>query len=937
MFGVVIGNSTTCVVDSQTNEEINCTTTLSAFGSYPVFMHSRSRGQAILAASVTSDEISGHAISLDGLRDEDEDNSIPPLYPIFSYKLRVTAFSPCSGSLAGGTEVMIEGEGFGDNSSNVMVSDGNGRSCQVTTVTPTLIRCRTSPHNSTLMAGDLMQSTKQALFRVLVHGFEAMYVLNQMEMGTASGEQCPSCHSLQSQMSPPLFVYSPCDTPLVTGVYPNIATLTSQIKISGQRFSTEQDSVSVEFGDGHRCNLISVTMTSIICQLNQSSQPPPFTALPVRVYVRSVGSALIQSSNNSISINPIITQFSPSAGSIFGGNRLTINGGPFLERNASVRVGGRLCLSPQVSYDYIMCTVPAANTPENTTIQVSFEASNQLAMCREGTMQCSYGYSESSTPRVTGLSPSTIGGGGQLGTFTITGSNLNSTDIVITIGPYRCTNVTIVSTTEITCSELVLAQQSNRAKRVVSNAGTPPAGLYSVSILIPDLGFSRLEAGTGTIVSTLNITSVTPSAGSVAGGTIITLIGSGFHSDAQQNVVTIGNKNCTVTASSYTSLSCCTSPQPHGLYSLKVIINGVLASAEYHHCISKTPTVTSISPSEGRHGNEVIILGTKFSNVISDMTVMIGGSPCAVSMSNETAVKCTLGAGLAGEYPVTVHVSGLGRSLGNVSFRYVLSVSSVSPTQGSFAGQSVLTLNGVGFNPVSIYITVCNRSCLPTSIPPNTTIFTCTLPSFTDLLSSSHPCDVVVSSLGWTMVINDGYTLQQSLTPRVTAVNRTRGGTGGGSIIEITGEGFTASVAVTIAMATCNVTSFTPTKIVCVTGRSTRTIRAPIMVFVEDKGFAISSVVFHYLDLWSSRFTWGGESPPVAGDFVVVPKGQTLVLDVRTEVLRVLLIQAIADCDVDGHWIEADSIKSENALSSKATLCGRDTAHTQHISEGDIP
>ena len=91
-----------------------------------------------------------------------------------------------------------------------------------------------------------------------------------------------------------------------------------------------------------------------------------------------------------------------------------------------------------------------------------------------------------------------------------------------------------------------MVNRCNRAKRVVSNAGTPPAGLYSVSILIPDLGFSRLEAGTGTIVSTLNITSVTPSAGSVAGGTIITLIGSGFHSDTQQNVVTIGNKNCTV-------------------------------------------------------------------------------------------------------------------------------------------------------------------------------------------------------------------------------------------------------------------------------------------------------------------------------------------------------------------------------------------------------
>ena len=915
MFGVVIGNST-CVVDSQTNMEINCTTTPSAIGSYSIFMHSRSRGQAILQATVTDDDISEHAISLDGSRDEDD--AISDLYPIFSYKLRVTAISPCSGSLAGGTEVMIEGEGFGYNSSNIMVADGNGRSCQVTSVMPTLIRCRTSPHNSTLMVSDL-QSAKQAMFRVHVHGFEAMYdkdMLDIMEMDTGSGEaQCQSCRTLQSQTSLPLFVYSPCDTPLVTGVYPNMATLTSQITISGERFGTDKDSVAVEFGDGHKCDVNSVTMTSIVCQLNQSSEPPPFVALPLSVHVRGVGSALMQSSNNSISINPIITQFSPSAGSIFGGNRVTVNGGPFSERNASVRVGGRLCLSPQVSYDSIMCTVPSANTPENAeenaTIQVSFEGTNQLAMCRDEMMQCNYGYSESSTPRVTGLSPSTIGGGGQLGTFTITGSNLNRMDIVITIGPYRCTNVTIVSSTEVTCSELVLTQQSNRAKRLVSNDGTPPAGLYTVSILVPDLGFSRLESGTEMVTSRLNITSVTPSAGSVAGGTIITMTGFGFHSDLQQNMVTVGNKNCMVTASSYTSLSCRTSPQPHGMYSLKVTINGVLASAEYDHCLSKTPTVTSISPNEGQLGNMVVISGTNFSSVISDMTVMIGRSPCAVTMSNETTVKCTLGAGLAGEYPVSVHVSGLGLSLGNVSFRYVLSVSSVSPTQGSFAGQSVLTLNGVGFNPLSIYITVCNRSCLPTSIPPNTTTFTCTLPSFTDLLTSSHPCDVVVSSQGRTMVLSNGYTLLESLTPTVTAVNRTRGGTGGGSIIEITGEGFTAPVTVTIAMATCNVTSSTSTKIICVTGRSSRTIRAPIMVFVEGKGFAISSVEFYYVDLWSSRFTWGGQSPPVAGDFVVIPKGQTLVLDVRTEVLRVLLIQGgelIFDDEADGVELHSENV-----------------------------
>ena len=41
---------------------------------------------------------------------------------------------------------------------------------------------------------------------------------------------------------------------------------------------------------------------------------------------------------------------------------------------------------------------------------------------------------------------------------------------------------------------------------------------------------------------------------------------------------------------------------------------------------------------------------------------------------------------------------------------------------------------------------------------------------------------------------------------------------------------------------------------------------------------------FHY------RFTWGGQEPPVEGDFVIVPKGQTLSIDVDTPVLRILLI-----------------------------------------------
>ena len=201
----------------------------------------------------------------------------------------------------------------------------------------------------------------------------------------------------------------------------------------------------------------------------------------------------------------------------------------------------------------------------------------------------------------------------------------------------------------------------------------------------------------------------------------------------------------------------------------------------------------------------------------------------------------------------------------------------------------------------------------PTSIPPNLTTLTCTIPSFTDLYSNSttHACNVTVSSVGMTTIISPGHTFRRNLTTMVTAVNRTRGGTGGGSVIEITGSGFTAPVTVTIASVTCTVISYDENTIVCETGPSRRTVRAHIMVSVEGKGFAISSVMFHYLDLWSSRFTWGGRDPPVAGDFVIVPAGQTLVLDVRTEVLRILLIQGgelIFDDEADGVELHSENV-----------------------------
>lgn len=131
-------------------------------------------------------------------------------------------------------------------------------------------------------------------------------------------------------------------------------------------------------------------------------------------------------------------------------------------------------------------------------------------------------------------------------------------------------------------------------------------------------------------------------------------------------------------------------------------------------------------------------------------------------------------------------------------------------------------------------------------------------------------------------------------------------------------------VSVTIAGSVCNVSSSTATTITCVTGAQRQSQETKVRVSIADRGvakmvrtqgptprlsviftefpssqfhslalffFSQDNADFFYIDVWSSRFTWGGLSPPEKGTFAVITKGQTILLDTNTPVLKMLLIQ----------------------------------------------
>ena len=94
-----------------------------------------------------------------------------------------------------------------------------------------------------------------------------------------------------------------------------------------------------------------------------------------------------------------------------------------------------------------------------------------------------------------------------------------------------------------------------------------------------------------------------------------------------------------------------------------------------------------------------------------------------------------------------------------------------------------MTLTGSGFLASETAATVCGTACTEVSVSASE--YVCSTPT-----GSNGVCDVVVTVRGVTMTQAASYTYDSSLETTVTGVTPIRGGTGGGTVITITGTNF---------------------------------------------------------------------------------------------------------------------------------------------------
>gem|GEM_PF-1714603 len=262
-----------------------------------------------------------------------------------------------------------------------------------------------------------------------------------------------------------------------------------------------------------------------------------------------------------------IAGVAPNSGPTAGGTNVTITGSGF-DRSATVTFGGVAA----VSVTYISSTQLQAVTPAHASGTVSVAISQKLSQ----SATLAGGFTYSSSLGVSGISPTsgpTTGGT----VVTITGAGFQA-GASVAFGSVNSSTATVASSTEI-------------------DALSPPENSGTVSITVTNAdGQSALLPSAFTFTSGPSISSVTPNSGPVTGGTVVTILGSGFQSGT--SVAFGGVSAASVKFVSSTELQAVTPSSPAGTVAVAVANSSTQTAAlaagfTFFHTVSLAWTASS--------------------------------------------------------------------------------------------------------------------------------------------------------------------------------------------------------------------------------------------------------------------------------------------------------------------------------------------------------
>lgn len=305
------------------------------------------------------------------------------------------------------------------------------------------------------------------------------------------------------------------------------------------------------------------------------------------------------------------------------------------------------------------------------------------------------------------------------------------------------------------------------------------------------------------------VLSISPQAGPVAGGTAITISGTSF---TAVQYVDFDGQHVAPTSSTSTLIAVVSPAHAAGVVSLRVVTTAGQSpeTAADDFTYVNVPTVTSVSPNLGgtAGGTSVTIHGTNLAGVTS---VRFGDSIVGPTWADSTTVVAQSPAHAAGVVHVRV-VSAGGTSPTSAldQFTYISSgpvVTNVTPRVGPTSGGTLITIDGSGFLGAA-YVSFGGVNVVPWSVTDTRIV----------VFSPAHAAGLVhlrvtVGATTSPSTLADDFTYSTGL-PVVTDVSPRNGPVQGGTVVTITGSGFSSATSVIFGDVAVLPASVTETQIV---------------------------------------------------------------------------------------------------------------------------
>jgi CTP:molybdopterin cytidylyltransferase MocA len=474
--------------------------------------------------------------------------------------------------------------------------------------------------------------------------------------------------------------------PTVSGIAPSSGPAAggTGVTITGTNFVS---GASVTFGGTAATNVVVVSGT----QITATTSAHAAGAVTVTVTNPDTQSGSLTNGFTYVAA-PTVSNVVPNSGPAAGGTGVTITGTNFVS-GASVTFGGGAATNVVV----VSGTQITATTPAHAGGAVNVVVTNPDT--QSGTLVNGFTYTSGTAPTVSSVSPNSGPAAGGTG-VTITGTNFVS-GATVTFGGTAATNVVVVNGTTITATTAAHA-----------------AGAVTVTVTNPDTQSGSLANGF-TYAAAPTVASVTPNNGLAAGGTNVTIAGTGFVNGA---TVTFGGTAATnVVVVNGTTITATTPAHAAGAVTVTVtnpdtqggsLTNGFTYNAAVAIGFAQVAAATPQTPTQ------VVTVTYPGAQTIGDLNVVVVGwndtSSTVVQVSDSAgnnyslAIGPTTGTGLRQSIYYAANIKG-GSNTVTVQFN--------QPAQ--FADVRILEYRGV--NAVDVTAGASGNSTTANSGTANTT------------------------------------------------------------------------------------------------------------------------------------------------------------------------------------------------------------------------